>query len=131
MLLADEDAGAMFEKLSKNQARAEHWAKLKNRTFTVMNGIALSFFIVGAFGFLALAGSQAGKDATTTGGLAFLIFIATCIYGFMVAIVYLSTITNRAISQAKRDVLNDAKLLPIIAAKLGNHKMFREWLDGH
>ena len=129
--MLDSDSGTMFDRLSRNQNRAEAFGRLKNRSFSVMYGLSIAFFSVSTFAFLALAGIQAAKEDATAGQLAFLIFLSSICFGFGVAWGYLPTMTNRAFIQAKQEVLNDAKLLPVIAQKLHNHKMFREWLDAH
>ena len=115
----------MFERLAKNQTRVERWCETSNDSSSLWNGLIGINMTVWIFAFLAFAALQTGWRSIV------LIVFAVLFFCFAIQYLHGVTLQNRTFMRLQRRLLNDARLVPVVAQTFSQVGMFEHWLDRH
>ena len=116
---------ARLARVTAEQARVERWAYRVNDTLSTAFGLHLLFYFSWIVLALAVMFLVDGAEAAV-GTFAF----AVMCFVFGGRSFFALTLTSRAFRRARREVLNEAHLLPGICACFGD-KLFGPWWEAH
>ena len=127
----EQPTRAMFDRLSKHQARVESWAHHLSDGLSTSNGVMLVMMVTWTFLPVVLLGLHVGSSTFGAGGIAMLSFLTLTFFFGFTQMLRAVTIVNRTFIRQKIRTLNDARLVPVIERSFRFRNHFIEWLDTH